>query len=343
MASILALIALAVSIGFIAYVVTGVRKTRARQELSEDEIDEVFRHYQLLSVLLGPPAAYAQRRLIHIDLFEPLADEYQGPALAKAVLEEIQLQTRVEAVEYELVEEPELGGLGEFRARLSVVENRYVIAYHSSCLERLDTLVYVLAHEYAHALLHPFMLGHVGGSDEEERVTDLAVAYLGLGSIAANQSMTPAVEEVHSLKDIVEFARQGPGAIKRRGYLSHPRAVLNLAIFAALIDETEDVADTQHVLGKMALEKAWKIVERRRDAIEALRTLFDEPDLEGRVALIESYGVVDPELLAICLENRDLFANLVQAQSSLRRSRRAQKESKGRRRRKSTRSSESDR
>ena len=68
---------------------------------------------------------------------------------------------------------------------------RVTIAYSPPLLRHPLHLIATFAHELAHALIHGVEAALPCEPEEEEFLTDLAVAYLGFGVIGANASYTP--------------------------------------------------------------------------------------------------------------------------------------------------------
>jgi len=103
-----------------------------------------------------------------------------------------------------------------------------IITYAPDLLDRPVELVATLAHELAH-----YLLAHENDLDEEthELITDLTVAYTGLGLFGANAAF--------SFSQHGDAFSQGWSS-KRSGYLSPPSWAFALAVFAQLTDDNRD-------------------------------------------------------------------------------------------------------
>jgi hypothetical protein len=103
--------------------------------------------------------------------------------------------------------------------------NAGVVTYDPDLVDEPAALIATLAHELAHDALAQSPTAPPGGEDLEELATDLAVAHMGFGLIAANTAF--------SFEQSADFNRQGWSA-ERRGYLSEATWCFACAVFAEL-------------------------------------------------------------------------------------------------------------
>ncbi len=115
------------------------------------------------------------------------------------------------------------GGAAE--GTFEVRGNRVVISYAADLVAHPGRLVPIFAHELAHYLLATVPEPPPGGEEVHELATELAVAYAGMGVLAANAAF--------SFQQFTDGMSQGWSA-SRSGYFSERSWAFALAVFLAL-------------------------------------------------------------------------------------------------------------
>ena len=113
------------------------------------------------------------------------------------------------------------GAEGPFEVR----GNRVVISYAADLVDHPASLVPVFAHELAHYLVATIPEPPPGGEEVHELATELAVAYAGMGVMAANAAF--------AFEQYSDGLTQGWSA-KRSGYFSERSWAFAIAVFLAL-------------------------------------------------------------------------------------------------------------
>jgi hypothetical protein len=137
-----------------------------------------------------------------------------------------------------------------------------LISYDPELVKRPLSLITTFAHELAHYVLHTIPEPPPGADVEpmlEELATELAVAYLGFGVIAANAAF--------DFEQYQDFGRQGWRG-GSSGYFSEDSWAFAIAVFLDLRGESETAAARTHL--KPGLVKKLELAQRR---------LADAPDL----------------------------------------------------------------
>jgi len=109
-------------------------------------------------------------------------------------------------------------------------ENREIVTYEPSAARDLEHLISVLAHELCHSILFSIPTRPADWGDNEEFMTDLAVAFHGFGIFSGNQSF-----------QFTQFRDDATGAqgwsTRRLGYLTQNEWGFALAMRAVLTGE----------------------------------------------------------------------------------------------------------
>jgi hypothetical protein len=142
--------------------------------------------------------------------------------------------------------------------------NRQVITYHPAIVHDLEQLIAVLVHELCHSILFAIPTRPLDWAENEEFVTDLAVAFFGFGVFGGNQSF-----QFSQFRDDAS-GTQG-WSTRRLGYLTQNEWGFALALRAALTGD--DMAPLQKyasggLLANVARNRRY--LEKNRDRIDQL-------------------------------------------------------------------------
>jgi len=146
-----------------------------------------------------------------------------------------------------------------------VADGRAIIRYGSDLVDQPMKLVATFAHELSHYLIRAVQEPLPGGDAASELVTELTVAYVGLGVFSANVAF--------SFQQHGDTFSQGWRA-QRNGYFSPASWSFAIAVFLALKAESPSAASrwlTRELVGPT--EKAGRYLAKHPALLEPLRAI----------------------------------------------------------------------
>jgi hypothetical protein len=200
-----------------------------------------------------------------------------GEARAREVFEQVASRMGVDADGFELSpQEPEIeaklgplavvtnapsGPAGTYRVSL---DNKEKITYSPALLGDLEGLIATFAHEICHSILIRLAEEPPGGWDNEEFLTDLAVAFHGFGVFAGNSAFRFNQYVDHGT------GTQGWG-YRTQGYLSQSEWSFALAVRTIIADDSQEEIEAHCASGLLTFYKRnLKYLRKRPEVLSSI-------------------------------------------------------------------------